>query len=206
MPMPRLWRRWKFVWGVRLHTNGSLASAHPVCSSRRAVSWSTLLWQRVMQYRDEQEVEHRCPKIAYVSLWPNNPKKKIWIIINLCTPIFINDCILSPHTLIFTVTLIFFSFQFFSALPPPYLIFVIFHGTQISTYNPMMPNLPQPRRAYHISTLHPYLRSPFSIISGALYSLPISSCTFLHLLPLHHWPPLHSTKQTWLRGMLPPLL
>ena len=66
----------------------------------------------------------------------------------------------------------------------------------------MMPNLPHPGRAYRVSTLRPYLRSPFSIISSASYGLPISRRTFLRLLPLHHRPLLHPTKRTWLRGML----
>jgi hypothetical protein len=71
-------------------------------------------------------------------------------------------------------------------------------------HDPMMPGSPHPGRAYHVSTLRPYRRSPFSIISGASYALPISRCAFLRLLPLHH-PSLHPAKRTWLTSTFPPL-
>jgi hypothetical protein len=68
----------------------------------------------------------------------------------------------------------------------------------------MMPGSPHPGRAYHVSTLRPYRRSPYSIISGASYALPISRCAFLRSFPLHRSLP-HPTKRTWLTSTFPPL-
>ena len=125
--------------------------------------------------------------------------------------ISINDRIpLSPcvsiHALLSMSThldLIFFTFLF--ALPPYPIFSCDFFSWRTNTHDPMMmPGSPQPGRAYHVSTLRPYRRSPSSIISGASYVSPISRCAFLRLLPLHRL--LHPTKRTRLTSTFPPPL
>ena len=111
-----------------------------------------------------------------------------------------------PHTLLGMSThlddLMFFFFLF--CIAALILFFAIFSWRRTNTHDPMMPGSPQPGRAYHVSILRPYRRSPSSIISGASYASPISRCAFLRLLPLHR--PLHPTKRTRLTSAFPPPL